>query len=230
MKPSSVLIASNPIVFLPKLSCPLLLIALFIPSVEGQAIKQPVPPKPGVLANTYTAVALTPGEKFDYRLYRGFLVRGIIGSAFSAGIAQWNNTPEEWGGGASAYGKRFASSIGTSASRQGMLFGMETVLHQDPRFFPSTSKGFKARLGNVIKQVFVAKNDSGEAVPAYGRLVSAFGAGQLTNAWQPASNNSVGDGLIRGAFIVGADFGVNLLTEFVPAFRKRVYKIDKMHR
>ena len=230
MKPFAVFTASNSTVSSPKLYCSLLLVAICTPFVQGQAVTQPVPPQPGVLAKTYTAVPLTKGEKFDYRLYRGFLIRGIVGSAFAAGISQATNTPPEWGGGVGAYGKRFASSIGTSASRQGMLFGMETVLHQDPRYFPSTSTGFKARLGNVIKQVFVTKNDHGEAVPAYSRLVSAFGAGQLANAWQPASNNTVGDGLIRGAIIVGADAGVNFLTEFVPAFRKRVYKIDKLHR
>lgn len=186
------------------------------------------PPQPGILADTYHATALKPGQKFDYRLYRGFLLRGVIGSAFGAGIAQWNNTPREWGGGAGAYGKRYASALGVSASRQAFAFGMETAFHQDPRYFPSTSKTFKARLGNVIKQVFVAKNDDGEAVPAYSRLVSAFAAGQLGNAWQPASNNSVGDGLIRGAIIVASDAGVNLATEFIPAFRKRVYKSNTM--
>lgn len=153
----------------------------------------------------------------------------MFGSAFSAAIAQINNVPEEWGGGASAYGKRYASSIGTAASRQAFTYGLETVFHQDPRYFPSTERSTKARLGSVIKQVFVARNDRGKAVPAYAKLGGAFAAGQLANAWNPASNNSAGDGFIRAGFIIGADAAINFATEFIPAFRKRVYKIDAMH-
>lgn len=226
MKRIAALAASNILV----LVHPSRVLLLVLSSCTFLVHAQSVPPrKPGVLANTYTADPLTVKDKFDYRLYRGFLTRGIIGSAVSAAIAQAADVPEEWEGGASGYGKRYAASIGVSASRQAITFAMETAFHQDPRYFPTTQTGFKARFGNVIKQVFIAKNDRGEAVPAYGKLIGAFGAGQLANAWQPASNNSVGDGLIRSAFIIGGDAGINLLTEFVPAFRKRIYKSSAMH-
>ena len=206
--------------------------ALCGPIAQAQSATTPAvrpPPQPGVLEETWTARPLKPGEKFDYRLYRGFLFRGVIGSLMGGGIAQAENIPREWGGGAGAYGKRVASSLGIAASRQAFAVGLEDVLHEDPRYFPSTKTGLVPRFGNVVTQTFVAKNDAGRAVPAYSRLVSAFAAGQLANAWQPASNNSVGDGLLRGAILIGVDGGVNFLTEFFPAFRKRVYKINSMH-
>ena len=207
-------------------SVSLLAVSLCCSQLQAQKI---LPPKPGVLGNTIPARPLTIREKFDYRLFRGFLLRGAIGAAFSAGIAQATNTSEEWGQGAQGYGKRYASSLGNSAVRQALEFGIEASLHQDTRYFPSTDKGFKARFENVVKQVFVTRTDDGGTAPAYGRLVSAFAAGQIANSWQPASNNTVGDGLIRGAFSIAADAGINFASEFFPAIRKRLYKMEDVH-
>ena len=42
----------------------------------------------------------------------------ILGEAAGAGIGQWMNSPEEWGQGWGAYGKRFGSNMGYNALRQ----------------------------------------------------------------------------------------------------------------
>ena len=42
----------------------------------------------------------------------------LLGEAVGAAIGQWENTPEEWGQGWSAYGKRYGSNLAYNAVRQ----------------------------------------------------------------------------------------------------------------
>jgi hypothetical protein len=183
-----------------------------------------VPPQPGVLENTLTAKQLNVHEKFELRVIETFGIRGLLGSALGAGIAQWAGTPKEWGGGAEGYGLRYGSSFGNAVSRQVFAFGLDSVLHEDSRYFPSNETGFGRRLKNVMKQVLIAKRDDGTATFAYSRVISAFGAGQLVSAWQPRSNNSVGDGLERGALSLAGDFGYFAAQEFFPFTRNSVFR------
>ena len=191
----------------------------------SQDSSQPtVPPQPGVLRNTLTAKQLTTGEKFGVRVVQQFGIRGFAGAALSSGISQWRNTPREWGQGADAYGTRYGSAFGVTLSRQVFAFGLESTLHEDPRYFPSSEKGFFPRLKNIVKQSLIAKSDDGNARFAYARVISAFSAGQLANSWQPRSNNSVGDGLERGALTLAGDAGFFFLQEFAPFTRNTPFR------
>jgi hypothetical protein len=168
---------------------------------------------------TITAAPLSTSEKFDYRIVQSFGLKGLAGSALGAAIGQARDAPAEWGQGFSGFSKRYVSGFGGNISRQSMQFVLETALHEDPRYFPSKEKGFKARIKNVALQTLVTQTDSGGHRIAYGRIISAFANGQLVNAWQPASTGSFGDGISRGFISLGADFGYNFLQEFIPFVR-----------
>jgi hypothetical protein len=179
------------------------------------------PPQPGQLRDTVSAPSLTSREKFKLRVIGGIGIRGIAGAAFGAAIGQGTNTPSEWGQGAAGYFTRFASGFGNNFNRQVIAFGLETALHEDPRYFPSTSRSTKQRILNVAKQVFIAKKDDGSSTFAYGKIISAFGSAQLTNTWQPGSNNSFGDGIERGIISLGGDAGICAIQEFFPSLRPK---------
>jgi len=176
------------------------------------------------LENTLTAKQLSVHEKFQIRVIETFGIRGILGSALGSGIAQWAGRPYEWGGGAEGYGHRYGSSFGNAISRQVFAFGLDSTLHEDSRYFPSNESDFGRRVKNVLKQVFIAKKDDGTATFAYSRVISAFGAGQVVNTWQPRSNNGVGDGLERGALSLAGDFGYFAVQEFFPFTRNSVFR------
>ncbi|MFL6465836.1 MAG: hypothetical protein ACJ73N_15685 [Bryobacteraceae bacterium] len=176
------------------------------------------------MQSTLTAKQLTTGQKFGVRVVQQFGLRGFLGSVISSGISQWNNTPPEWGQGWDAYGARYGSAFGVTLSRQVFAFGLESALHEDPRYFPSSEKGFGPRIKNVLKQALISKKDDGSATFAYSRVISAFGAGQLANSWQPKSNNSVGDGLERGAYIMLGDAGWFAVQEFIPFTRNTIFR------
>ena len=205
------------------LSC-LLPTCLHSQTIPGVALDPPVqagPPQPGQLPNTISAPAMTPADKFDYRVVQTFGLRGFVGAALGATIGQARTAPAQWGGGVEGFADRFSSGFGTNISRQTFAFVLENALHEDPRYFPSEDRSKKQRALNSIKQVFWTKTDAGGSSFAYARVASAFGASQLTNAWQPSENSSFGDGMKRMGIMFGGDFGYNLLQEFFPFTRPR---------
>ena len=176
---------------------------------------------PAQVGPTMTAKPFSVGEKFDYRIVQAFGARGFIGAALGSAIGQARDVPYEWGQGFSGYATRYAASFGTNLSRQSMAFALESALHEDPRYFPSRDKAFKARIKNVLLQTVVTRTDSGGERFAYARIGSAFGTGQLANTWAPKSTGTVGGGFLRGVIILGGDCGYNFLQEFVPFTRPR---------
>lgn len=173
------------------------------------------------LPTTVSAPPFTIADKFDYRIVQAFGLRALVGTAIGAAIGQATTTPYEWGGGVEGFAKRYASGFGGNLARQSFAFVLESTLREDPRYFPSEGEPVKVRFMNALKQVVVCKTNAGHSSLAYGKVISAFGAGQLVNTWQPASNRSVNDGLERGVFSLGGDLAYNLAQEFFPFTRPR---------
>ena len=171
------------------------------------------------LPDTISAPPLTVRDKFDYRIVQTLGLRGVVGAAMSAAIGQADGTPYEWGGGVEGYAKRFASSFAGNFSRQTFAWVLESSFHEDPRYFPSEERPKKERLVNALKQVIICKSDSGNPEFAYARVISAFGAGQLSGVWQPKSTSSVAHGFERGFLTLSADAAYNLMQEFLPFTR-----------
>ncbi len=194
-----------------------------LPACLSAQVSTSEPRQPGQLATTAVR-PLTIREKFDYRVVQAFGLRGFLGAGVGAAIGQAEDRPKEWGGGVTGYADRYGSAFATNFSRQTMTFAMESALHEDPRYFPSEDSGFKARIKSVLIQTVTTRTDSGTRQIAYGRIVSAFATGQLSNAWQPRSTGSVGDGFERGAIMLGGDAGYNFLQEFVPFLRPRTLR------
>jgi hypothetical protein len=174
---------------------------------------------PDQIGPTMTADPLSIAEKFDYRLKQSFVLHGFAGAVFGAAIGQERDVPREWGQGWGAYATRYAADLGTDLSRQSIAFGLESALHEDPRYFPSEEKGFRARMKNALLQTVVTRTDSGKETFAWARMGSAFAAGEFANVWQPPSTGTPGRGLTRGCVMLGGDLAYNFLQEFVPFVR-----------
>ncbi len=194
------------------------------PAVRGDAIHKDASVPPGIPRNTMTAPPLTVAGKLQYRVVDEFSIRGVIGNLMGAGLGQLTNTPSEWGQGWGAYGERYASGFGSTLSRQAFAFTLESALHEDPRYFPSTETSFGARVKHALKFALITETDSGDERFAYSRVISAFGSGQLVNVWQPRSTSHVSDGLERGVITLGVDAGFNLAQEFIPSFRPKPFR------
>lgn len=148
----------------------------------------------------------------------------MAGSAAYAGILQGMDAPQEWGQGAGAYGKRFASTVGGSTIRAVVAFGLDSTLHQDPRYYRSRSTGLWRRSAHALRGTILTRTDRGGETLSTWRLGSAYGAAFLSNQWYPDRLNTVRLGVLQGSLQLGFDFVKNLGSEFGPDLQRTILR------
>src|SRR5215831_19984584 len=146
---------------------------------------------------------------------------GYIKAGLSAGIDQWNDNPEEWGQGASAYGKRYANILGQYSIQRTVTFGLSSVLHEDNRYFNSGKSGFWPRTGYAVASGILARHDDGSLHLSVSQLGGVAAGAFLSRAWQPASQSSPGSGAISFGISMGSNMGFGVVKEFLPDIGKR---------
>ena len=172
-------------------------------------------------------IAQTPGEldvrgKLRYHAQRTFSPSALAMSGVKAGYSQMTDSPTEWGQGGDGYSKRVGSSIASSAIRAGLAFGLDSTLHQDPRYFRSDSAGFGSRTAHALRGTILTRTDSGGETLSVWRLGSAYGAAFITNQWYPDRLNTVRHGLYTGSTRLGFDVLKNVIAEFWPDIKGKI--------
>ncbi len=146
----------------------------------------------------------------------------LLGTAAYAGVLQAAAAPTEWGGGAGPYGKRFVSTLGWSGVHSTMAFGLDSALHQDPRYFRSTGKGFWRRSGHALRGTLLTRRDSGGETFSTWRVGSAYGAAFISNLWYPDRLNTMRLGVLQGTVTLGFGLIGNVGAEFWPDIKRKV--------
>jgi len=139
----------------------------------------------------------------------------------SAGANQWVDAPEEWEQGASGYGKRFADIMGQYAVRKTFMYGFESLLHEDNRYFASGKKGFWPRFGYSISSGLMARHNNGKRYPSASLLIGYASGAYVSRFWQPASADSVGDAAVSFGISMGWNIGLGAVKEFLPDILRR---------
>ena len=166
---------------------------------------------------------LSVGDKFRRHAKGTLGPVGILSAAARAGIDQRSDFPEEWGQGADAYGKRFASKMGKSGIHSALAFGLDSALHQDPRYYRSDGGGFWGRTGHALRGTILTHTDSGGETFSTWRIGSAYGAAFLANQWHPDRLNTLGRGLRQGSISLGFDVAKNMGAEFWPDIKRKMF-------
>jgi hypothetical protein len=139
-------------------------------------------------------------------------------SAASAGIEQWQDSPEEWGQGAQGFGKRYTSSLGSNAIQQTVTYGLDTALHLDTGFQKSNRDGFFPRFKDALLQNVTSRTTTGKRVISVPKFAGAYAGGIIPRVtWYP-DRYSYKDGIRSGTKSLLEGFGVNLVREFVFDF------------
>jgi len=172
--------------------------------------------------------ALSVDEKLLVHAVRSFGPAQLVGSALGAGLEQVENNPKEWMQGVAGYARRYASIEGFVAVQNVLAFGLNSALHEDPRYFRSRRKGFFPRLAHAFSYTFVTRTDDGGQHINTERLASNYGGAWIVNLWAPHRVTTTGDVLMRGSLGVALDTGGNLGTEFLPDLKALVKKA--LHR
>jgi hypothetical protein len=183
-----------------------------------------------VLCVVAAAATAQPMEPLSVRSKLNFHAQSVgsptslAETAAYAGILHGLNSPREWGQGGGAYGKRLASALGGSAIHGALAFGLDSALHQDPRYFRSRETGFLRRTAHAFRGTILTRTDSGAETLSTWRLGSDFGAAFLSNEWYPDRVNTVRLGALQGSLHLGFDFVSNLGAEFWPDVRRRILR------
>jgi hypothetical protein len=160
--------------------------------------------------------------KLLYHAHNTYSPMAILGFAAYAGVLQAINTPEEWGQGAAPYGKRVASTAAWSGIHSAIAFGLDSALHQDPRYYRSEDTGFWRRAGHAVRGTVLTHTDSGGETFSTWRFGSAYGAAYLSNVWYPDRLNTARLGFLQGSLGLGFDLAGNLGSEFWPDIKRKL--------
>jgi hypothetical protein len=169
-----------------------------------------------------TPVVLDVSGKLRFHAERTFGPASIAIFGVKAGYLQMTDSPSEWGQGASGYGKRVGSSVASSGIRGVLAFGLDSTLHQDPRYFRSVSTGFWRRAGHALHGTILTRTDRGGETLSTWRLGSAYGAAFISNQWYPDRLNTVRRGFVNGSARLGFDLAKNVIAEFWPDIKRKI--------
>ena len=169
-----------------------------------------------------TEEPLDVSGKLRYHAAKTYGPGSIAVSGVKAGYLQWTDSPTEWGQGADGYGKRVVSSVASSGIRSVLAFGLDSALHQDPRYFRSDSSGIWPRTAHALRGTILTRTDSGGETLSIWRLGSAYGASFISNQWYPDRLNTTRHALVGGSTRLGFDVAKNVLSEFWPDIKKKI--------
>jgi hypothetical protein len=178
---------------------------------------------PQAAANiTYTP--LTEDERFHNYLHSLYSPMSLVTGAASAGWGQWRDRPREWPQGAEGFGMRYGSGYAQRITRETLIFGSASLLHEDNRYFHSTDASKGKRLQHALLAVFLARKDDGSTTFSYSRMGGMLGSSFISRAWQPNSTGSANSAMVNFSTSLGVAVGFNVAREFLPKkfpFRKR---------
>jgi hypothetical protein len=163
-------------------------------------------------------------SKLRFHAVSAYGPAAILGSAAYVGLLQEVDFPREWGQGGVGYGRRLGSTLAYSGLRNVLSFGLDTTLHQDPRYDRSTDTGFWRRTKHAFRRTILTRTDSGGETFASWRFGSAYAANFISNEWYPDRVNTVKLGLTEGTTQIGFDLLANIGSEFWPDFKKKILR------
>jgi hypothetical protein len=169
-----------------------------------------------------TPPPMSKRERARYHARKTVGKRALAGSAASAGVRQLRHRPPEWGGGPTGFVKRFGSSVGQHAVKNGIQFGVGALRHEDPRYYPSHRKGFWPRTRYAVGSTFVTRRSGrpGRTLAA-GSLAGNIGSGVVSRLWEPHKGGMIAAGVTTGGIAIGAEAGANMAREFLPDLRHK---------
>jgi hypothetical protein len=192
---------------------------------QNQKTNSPASPGTSRVTPQSPVTKLTPmtgKAKFRFYLVSTYGPASLATSAAGSGINQWRDSVPEWGQGMEGYGKRFGSGYGQKAINNSIRSAIGAWLHEDPRYFPSHTRGIRRRTEYAASQTLFSHKDDGGIRFGYSRFVAAFLAAYISRQWHPDSYHTTGTYLTAGATSIGLSAAKNVFAEFWPDIRRRL--------
>lgn len=163
--------------------------------------------------------------KFELVLHQTYSPYTFASAAFDATWAQmWGAWPQ-YGGGMQGWGKRLGATLADVESRRFIQnFVLASLLHEDPRYFPSGERGVLSRAWYAATRVLVTRDDWGRNVFNQAEFLGASLTSSLQNAYYPLPDRTFGGTMNRFAGSLSGDATTNILKEFTPDLKRLFHK------
>ncbi len=151
----------------------------------------------GVLPDFFVSYAsnaapLTAAQKFQLGWKTIIDPVSLLGTGISAGIQQARNNYPEFGQGTEGYAKRFGAQYANRVSR--VIIGrvvMQSIFHQDPRYFYKGTGSIRSRALYAIGTAFLAKGDNGNWQFDYSDVLGGMASHELSTLYYPSTSRPV---------------------------------------
>jgi len=142
----------------------------------------------------------------------------------SAGTAQLQNVPPQWGQGTEGYARRYANYYAYATTSSMLQMAGEDLLHEDNLYYGSGEHGIWGRVKYAVKSSVLARSDDGTQHISASQIGSTAAAAFISRLWQPPGNNSAGDGAVSFGIGMAINAGVNVVREFLPDITKQIFR------
>jgi len=164
--------------------------------------------------------SLSVEDKLRYDGRHLFDVENLVFAGVGAAIDYWRDRPSEWGDGASSFAERYASHLGQYLVQRSIMFPVQAIDHEDPRYFPSKSSRYPRRLRDALLHSVWRHNDRGGMMPAYSEFLGDYGAAAVSRMWWPERFHNASAVLFAGSSTLVIDAGINVFHEFTPDLKR----------
>jgi len=192
--------------------------------------QSPVKFKEATTANRpFTYTPLSDHCKFNLFLATTYSPYTFASAGFQATLAHVTGQWPHYGGGMQGWGKRLGATLADTESRRFIqTFALSTILHQDPRYFPSHQRSFISRAWYAATRVVVTRNDDGDSAFNTSEFLGALFTSSLQNAYYPRHDRNFGATMNRFSGALASDAIGYIQREFTPdmksLFRKHAPK------
>jgi hypothetical protein len=169
------------------------------------------------VTNRQRPPSLTAGQKFRLFTRQAFDPFQWVSAGAQAGLSQAEDGMRGYGQGAAGYGKRYGAVITDVADHEFMSnFLFPVLLKQDPRYFRLGQGTIRRRIAYSLAQEFSAKTNQGTRQFNFSKLLGAFAAKAVSNAYYPSGDRGLGLTMSRSALSILSGMGSGLGAEFWP--------------
>src|SRR5579864_341953 len=164
---------------------------------------------------------------FHRRLHHYFLYTyspvKLTELAFGSAISQMDNVPPEWRQGWGAYGKRFASDLGSTTGSGLTEFALAETLRVDTLYYPCKCKRIWPRVGHALKSTITARaGGDGHVVFSLPGVVAPYGGAFSDLLWYPPRFGPK-DAFRTGNYDLLDRFGETIALEFLSPLLRKVH-------
>jgi hypothetical protein len=180
---------------------------------------------PNQLPDAPSYTPMTSKDKFEGWARHTYSFDMFSGAAIDSLILQASGGYRDYGGGMQGYAKRYGTTL--LAAEATSLFGrwlFPTLLHQDPRYFPSGQTNVWDRMAYAASRTIITRSDSGHDVFNSSLILTLLVSSALANGYKPNYDESFQATMANTFAGLGSTAQMNLLNEFWPDLKSMFTK------